>query len=268
MSRSVTPRPTRFRVVALPAEHGSWGLLVEPFVLGFWIAPSVAGAWLGLAALGGFLAHHPLKLVFKDWRMGRRTPRTSLARWFVCLYGLVALLGSAVTLWVAQSLFWVPLLLAAPLAVLQFYYDTLGRGRGIVPQLAGAIALSSMASAVALAGDWLLVNALMLWLILIARSVTTILYVRTRLRRNRGEVSSTTPVWLAHLIGLFVLLGLAYKAMLPWLAVLALGVLFVRAIVGLLFSNQSVSTKTVGKQEIGFGILTVVLVGIGYTLGL
>jgi hypothetical protein len=71
--------PVRLRSLALPVEHGGWGLLGEPLVLGLAIAPSWAGAGVGLFAAFAFLARHPLKLAAADWRQRRRSPRTLAA---------------------------------------------------------------------------------------------------------------------------------------------------------------------------------------------
>ena len=38
------------RAVAVPSEHGGWGLTAEPVLLGLIVAPSAAGACLGAAA--------------------------------------------------------------------------------------------------------------------------------------------------------------------------------------------------------------------------
>ena len=53
----------RLKTIALPAEHGGWGLLFEPIALGLLVAPSIAGLYLALSAVGFFLARHPLALV-------------------------------------------------------------------------------------------------------------------------------------------------------------------------------------------------------------
>ncbi len=65
----------RLRSVALPVEHGGWGLLLEPIALGLLVAPSLAGFCLSVAAAGAFLARHPLKLVMADRQRRRRLPR-------------------------------------------------------------------------------------------------------------------------------------------------------------------------------------------------
>jgi hypothetical protein len=56
-----TPRVS-WRALALPVEHGGWGFVVEPLVLGLVLVPSGAGACLAGAALAAFLVRHPLRL--------------------------------------------------------------------------------------------------------------------------------------------------------------------------------------------------------------
>ncbi|MFP3942061.1 MAG: YwiC-like family protein, partial [Thermoanaerobaculia bacterium] len=66
-----------WRAVALPPEHGSWGLVGEPVVLGLLVAPGWAPFLVGLAAFAAFLAYRPAKLAWGDLRRGRRYPRTA-----------------------------------------------------------------------------------------------------------------------------------------------------------------------------------------------
>jgi hypothetical protein len=68
------------RAVALPTEHGGWGLTAEPALLGLLVSPSVAGVALGLGALVAFLARTPLRVVLVDRWRGRDLDRTRLAR--------------------------------------------------------------------------------------------------------------------------------------------------------------------------------------------
>ena len=58
---AVSPSPARvgrsaLRSIAVPTEHGGWGLTAEPVVLGLAVAPSIAGLCLGSAAIIAFLA--------------------------------------------------------------------------------------------------------------------------------------------------------------------------------------------------------------------
>ena len=77
---SAPPRRSQLRAVALPSEHGGWGLTLEPVLLGLIVAHSVAALALGLATVLAFLARTPLKLAAVDARRGRTLERTRLAR--------------------------------------------------------------------------------------------------------------------------------------------------------------------------------------------
>ena len=70
-SASANPRAP-WKAVALPAEHGGWGLTLEPCLLGVLVAPSLAGAALAAATFLAFLVRTPLKLAVVDRRRGRR----------------------------------------------------------------------------------------------------------------------------------------------------------------------------------------------------
>src|SRR6478752_5565662 len=57
-----------WRAVAVPSEHGGWGLTFEPVLLGLLVAQSWAGLALGVAAVFAFLVRTPMKLVAIDRR--------------------------------------------------------------------------------------------------------------------------------------------------------------------------------------------------------
>ncbi len=266
-----TKRRVRLRAVALPAEHGGWSFLLEPLVLGLWLAPSIAGVWLALGAIAAFLAHHPLKLALSDRRAAKPKPRTVWARRFALLYGTVAAGSLALAIYTALHPFWLPLLLAAPLALAQLYYESGKRARELAAELAGATALGVTVAAIALLGGRELGVALALWGILALRSISAIVYVRVRLRimrarlRNmRGKPANATAVYVVHLGGLLAVAGLAWVELAPWLATLAFVVLFARAGWGLSARSRAVPVKIVGVQEVSYGLLTVIIVALGY----
>ena len=79
--RAAAPRAKQrstLRTVALPSEHGGWGLTLEPVLLGLLVAHSVSALCIGLAAVLAFLARTPLKLAVVDARRGRTLERLSL----------------------------------------------------------------------------------------------------------------------------------------------------------------------------------------------
>lgn len=181
------PRPA-WRAVAMPAEHGGWGLTAEPALLGLLVAPSVAGALLAVAALVAFVLRTPLEVVLVDRRRGRRLHRTSLAARFVLGEGvLLALLVATAALLAGDGRFWIPLVLALPVVAVELAYDVRSRRRRLVPELAGALAVAAVAPAVALAGGADGVLAAGLWAVLAARAAASIPYVRDQVARLHGR---------------------------------------------------------------------------------
>jgi hypothetical protein len=252
------------RLVALPVEHGGWGLLLEPIALGIAVAPTAAGTLLGLAALGAFLARHPLKIALADRRRSVRYPRTVWAERFAQLYGLVAVVAFVAALRLASAAVWAALLVAAPLVLVQFGSDLRNQQRKLWPELAGASALAAMAPAIVLAGGWGPAPAFALWVALVARAAPAIMYVRVRLRRMRGVAVSSGPVILAHVTGVLAVVGLAVGRLAPATAVVALAILLGRAVYGLSPGRPSVPPVVIGKQELAFGVLTIALLAAGY----
>jgi hypothetical protein len=170
----------RIKTVALPAEHGGWGLLFEPIVLGLLLAPSVAGLYLALSAVGLFLARHPLTLLVLN--RSRSSPRTRLAKQFTTFYLIVAGVCFLEAVLSSRYSFALPLLMAAPMALVQVAHDWTGRRRLLLPEIAGAVAILSLAPAIALAGGWPNATAFALWAIMVGRAVPAILYVRAALK--------------------------------------------------------------------------------------
>ncbi len=255
----------RVRSVALPIEHGVWGFWLEPALLGLLVAASGAGVALVVASLAAVLLQTPLSLALGDLRRGRRSPRTALAwRWAATYGGVVAVALAAALVTAGTASILVPALLATPLVALQLAYEARNRGRAFLPEAAGAVALGSLAACVALAGSWGLPAALVLWALLAARAVPSILYVRTRLRLERGQAPPSWPTWSAHGVAVVLVAAAAAGGVVPWLATLPYLVLGLRAVLGLSRRRVSVSARVVGFREIGFGLVTVVLLALAF----
>jgi YwiC-like protein len=263
-----TPSAFRLKTVALPAEHGGWAFLLEPALLGLLVAPSAAGVWLSLAALAVFLLEHPLKMALKDRRKSKRFTRTIWAERMTLIYAAAAVLTLTLAVLTAAAPFWLPLALAVPFALVKTRYDMLNRGREVIPEIAGAVALAAVAPAIVMASGWALIPALALWLIPALRAIASILYVRVRLRLERGKQVTRTTALAAHGLALLVAVAVAYARLLPWLAAVAMAVLLIRAAVGLSDRRLGTTARAVGFQEIGWGMLTVILVALGYRMGL
>ncbi len=254
--------------VALPSEHGGWGFLLEPLLLGLLLAPTWAGLLLALTTVAIFLLRHPLRLTATDWKRGRRFNRTRAAERFVIGYGLLAGVSYALAFALAGPVILQPLLIAIPFALVMVGFDLLGDSRHWLPELAGPVALAASASMITLAGGWATLPALGLVLLLAMRAIPAILYVRARLRLAKGQPARVGLATLAHIAGLGIGIAFALVGAWPVLAVTALIILLARALAGLRPEHQTTPAKVIGFQELGYGALFVILTAAGFHLGL
>ena len=258
----------RLKAVAIPAEHGGWGFLLEPILLGLLVAPSWGGVFLAIAVLAAFLVRHPLKLALTDRRRGRRYARTVMAERFMLLYLTTALLALVAAILAAGPVMLLPLALAAPLAAIQLLYDAQNKGRHWLPETTSPTALAASGTSIALAGGWSMGPALALWIIMAARAIPAVLYVRARLRLEKGQRPALAPALLSHLVSIGIVLVLVQAGLAPYLAVLAMVILLARAAYGLSKYRRSVVPKVIGFQEMGFGGMTATLTALGFMLRL
>ncbi len=247
----------------MPVEHGAWSFLLEPVILGLVLAPSAAGFCLAIAALAAFLTRHPLRLAALDYRKGTRYLRTGLAERFTLAYAAVAFVFALAAFALVDRGFMVAVFAAVPLALGALALDLSGRGRHLAAEIAGSVALGASATAIVMAGGGSERVAWMAWLLLALRAVTAIVYVRARLELERTGDSPVFVVILLHAVVLMVVLGLMSFQLAPGLAVLAFAILLFRAAYGLLSPSRGVRAQVVGIQEVGFGLVTLVLLAIG-----
>ncbi len=254
----------RLKAVAIPAEHGGWGFLLEAILLGLLAAPSAAGFALSVAMLGGFLMRHPFKLMMIDRRRGKRYARTILAMRFALLYAGIAAVGGLAATALAGTAFLVPLVAAILFAGIQITFDGRSESRHWIPELAGPLALSGGGAGILMAGGWPLPPALAAGTLLAARSLPAVLYARARLRLERGQQPSLIPSIAAHALSVGAAVLLVGVGTAPALSVFAMIILLLRAIYGLSPYRRPAAPKVLGFQEIAFGVITVILIAIGY----
>ena len=259
-------KPFRLKGLALPNEHGSWSILFEPLIAGIAVAPSWGAPFIALLFVAGFLAHQPLRVCLIDLRNGRKMPHTVAAVALAASSLVIALIGLGGVWKIAGIDSLVPLIAAVPLAVLQLGYDVAGKSRRAIPELAGAIALSSSAAIAAHAAGWSSAAALALWCVFVCRLIPSLLYVRNRLLLEKRKTLSVASPIMAHVLALVAVAALAASALSPKLAVLAFVILLVRAIVGLSPWRLKLRAMQIGILEIVFGAITVLSVIFGHYL--
>lgn len=240
------------RTVAVPSEHGGWGLTAEPIALGLLVAPSISGALLGAAALVAFLARTPVKLVLVDRRRQRRLPRSVLARRVASVeIAILAAVLATVALRTGRG-WWVPLLVAMPLVTLEMWFDMRSRSRRLAPELCGAMGIASVAAAIARAGGagWSLSAGL--WAVLAARSVFAIPFVRAQVQRLKGHEVGGGTLALAAGVAVAVVAGGWAAGPVPLASVIAVVAL---AGWGLRSARRPPSPVAVlGASQVAFGL--------------
>ena len=247
----------------MPTEHGGWGLTSEPGLLGLLVAPSLAGGFIAMAAMVAFVARTPVRIVLVDGRRHRRLARTQLAA-RVAAVELVVLAGLILGAFLfTDHRFWVPGVVAAPLLAIELWYDMRSRSRRLIPELAGAVAIASVAAMVALAGGASNAIAAGLWLLLVARAVSSIPFVRARIQTVRGNAAPKGVLVAAD----GVALAAAVVAVLldRTLAVGAVAVVIIVAAQRVFARGPVPAPKLIGLRQmaLGFGLVVLTALGIG-----
>jgi hypothetical protein len=258
-----TPVPARassgvrpaWRTVAVPSEHGGWGLTLEPALLGLLVAWSWAGLAIGLAAMLAFLVRTPLKLALVDRRRRRSLARTQLA-WTVAIveFLVIGILGALAI--VATNWTWlVPIAFALPLFAVELWFDVRSRGRRLTPELCGAIGITSVAAAIVLAGGEAGTLAVAASLVLAGRALASVPFVRTQLARFRGHAVSRRSTTGFQILGV-ALAGVA--ALLDNLVLAGVAAVAVVAIVQAAWLHRPVPPAMVlGLWQMALGLAVV-----------
>lgn len=261
------PAPSRRsprRRMLVPTEHGGWGLTLEPGVLGLLVVPSWAGMCLVFAAVLGFVARNPVRIALLDLRQRRRLPRTRLAARIAAaeLSFLAALVLAAVVL--AEAPFWAPAVVAVPLLAVELWFDSRSQSRRLAPELAGATAVAAVGAMVVLAGGGDSRLAAGIWLLLAARSLTSLPWVRAQIQRLRGRGVDQAPV-VAGDVAAMGAAGVAV-AIERGLALGAAAVMVLLAVQRLAGRGRPAPAKVLGIGQTIAGLLVVLLAALGVHL--
>ena len=249
-----------YRQVVIPSEHGGWSLTLEPALLGLIVAPSAAGAALAGAALIAFVLRTPLKLVFVDVRRGRRLRRTGMAvRAAIVLATVMAVLMATAATSGERALFW-PLLAALPLFAVEFAYDIRSKSRRLVPELIGTIGIGAVVASIVLADGGSPALASGLWLVVAARAVAAIPFVRLQLRRSKRQVANVWTSDAAQAVAVLIAIGGVILADAPAVAIGAITGLAVFHGVAARLPVPRVAV--IGAQQVVLGLTVVLITGL------
>jgi hypothetical protein len=250
----------RIRPLALPNEHGGWGILLEPLLIALLIAPSAAGVCVALAAIGAFFMRHPLRLAVRDHLKSARHARTRTCESLAAAYALIAFTALALAIAISDGALLLPLAAALPLAAVQFAYDVRNRGRELAPELCGAIGAGAGGAACILAGGGSMQIAMLVWLFAAFRSAPAILHVRALLRRRDFSRSI-----MAHVIVIAAIAVLAAFVRISAPVAAIFVVLLLRSLAGPMRSPVARASR-IGVEEVAWGLTTVAAIGIGFRM--
>jgi hypothetical protein len=251
----------RLRPIALPAEHGSWSFLFEPVLVGGLVAPSAGGACLAAAAAALFLARNPSRVILRARSGSTRVP---VARAVAGAYAGVGAAALALAVLLAGARPLLPLLLTAPFGLVFVLLDTRNEGRSLLAELCGPLALGASAPAIALAAGWTSVGATVLYGLVVAKALPTVLYIRARLRLADGRRARRAPAVAAHALALALAAASARAGLSPWLATLAMALFLARAAHGLSPRRGALTVAQIGAIEVVMSVAFVALVVASY----
>lgn len=250
-----TIRARQIFKLILPKEHGSWSLALEPLALGLLAAPSAAGVALAIAALAGFFSRRPLKLVLSRKPDSRRTWAFG---WSVVL-GLFVFAGLILAAkFGGVEKFW-PLIPAALAGTIFVWFDSRNEAREGAAELAGVVAFGILPAAFAALVGWSAIESIALALVMLSRSVPTVLFVRTYMRRRKGKLATPVPAFIAVAAAFLLTGGLVLLHAAPWPAAIFIFLLAARAF-WLLTTNRRFAAKTIGVTEMILGVTMILAV--------
>ena len=258
------PPDTRpaWRAVAIPSEHGGWGLTLEPVLLGLLIAPSIAGAALGVAAFLAFLVRTPLKLVAVDIRHDRWLDRSRLALRIALVELIVMVVLVTVAVSTAGWTWIVPALVAAPLVAIELWFDIRSRGRRLVPELCGSIGIASVSAVIVVASGDSATLAAGVWLVLAARAVGAIPFVRAQIMRLRRGATTTRVSDGAQ--GVAVLIGVVAVVVDDRMLAGLCGLVVLAALQITWVRRPPIAAKVLGVRQmlLGLGLVAATAIGV------
>lgn len=254
--------------IALPSEHGSWGFLFEPIVASLAIGFSLPGAMIAIMTIGGFLARQPLKVLIIDRTGQRNAERARVAAGFIAIFASIALIGFTGAVLTGGLHPFVPFFIVLPLACVQIYFDGSRKSRGLLPEIFGAVTISSSAAAILLAAGFSWPPALALWLVMVSRLIPSIIYVRNRLKLEKGKSFSLTAVVMTNAAAVIAAGVLAYNGLASVLVPPMMILLLVRAVAGLSPNRRKLKAMKIGILEVVYGTLTVAAIIVGYYAGI
>lgn len=255
------------KAVALPVEHGGYGILLEAVLVGLGLAPTAAGVFYAFAFLAAFFMAQPAKVLLSEKVPLRVSSRRKAAILMLAVYGLpgavfflLGLNGTSASIFPALYV----LLLFAAYQMLAL----LGRkNREFLTTVTGSMLLSAAAVFILLAGGSPLVKAVSVWILLGARAISAISYVRFRLRAARGDESGLRTAWTVHGVSGLIILALVLLKAIPVLAAAGYFLIAARNAYVAAAARAAVKPQVIGFQQFRLSLFNALLIIFAFSFG-
>lgn len=254
--------------IAVPKEHGGWGFIGEAALVGLALAPSLSGVFILMATVLLFLLSQPLKIYVQDQLQKRRLERTALAEKLMLGYGLSAAVTIIVLIWINGNNFRSILALFLLTSSIQFIYSIQKKEKEFIAEIFGAAAIGLTSSMILVSAGWPLKEAFIIWGVLSVRTVTSIFFVRHKLKKKNEWFNSAFSVGAVQAIGFLVLAILVYQGYSYWGIMIGYFVLAARAFYGVSRLAKTTRAKTIGIREIFYGLFYCLCIIFSYKINL
>src|SRR5262249_39002641 len=144
----------------------------------------------------------------------------------------------------------IPLIISSPIVIYLVLQDASRKSREMLPELLAASVLATSIASLSLAAGLSYAFAAAMWLTMVARLIPSVLYVRNRLRLEKGKGYSFAASVASHAAAVVLLGVLYYYGLGSILTILVAGFLLIRSITGLSSRRKKLSAKQLGVREV------------------
>jgi len=251
--------------VSFPPEHGSWGFVLEPLILSVLVSYSIQGLLLAVSSFFIFLNHQPVRVLLNK-KVNKQLFLPALL--FFTIYSAFIFISffNVYRNTIIENL--LPFVVAILLMLIFFVLELRQKGRKLIAEFIAPISITFIGVSIVLIGGWNIYAAITFAVVLLARSITTVLYIHLKVQHIKKKNFSKQLLYFTETVFFVLLVLLMLSNLVPMLSIIAVIMLIVRAVYGLSNKGLLENIKTMGIKEFIFGILYLVIVYIGYNLNL
>ena len=250
-----------FSKVAVPKEHGSWGFVLEPLILSLIVAFTLDGLFLALATFFMFLSNQPLKVLTTKSAPKKLKPTAKIVLFFYLLITVILLIFLFFKI---KFYLLLPFYSAILLLLIYKIAEFSQLSRKLYVELLPIFSMTLIATTIVMIDSVFSFDPIIFGLLLLSRSVPTVLYINAKVKWIKGMKFSTLPTHLLNGGFLIFIVYAVFNNLLPMLSILGMIILTARSIIGFSKFNFTKTVKQIGVVEFIYGGFFVVINGIAF----